>query len=60
MLTPAPTAVASPAKNAYRGVWVASATEKIGASEDSDPIDQAAQGGLRALQQERALGPRPR
>jgi len=37
MLTPAPIAVASPAKNAYRGVWVANATAKIGASEDSDP-----------------------
>jgi hypothetical protein len=31
MLTPAPIAVASPAKNAWRGVWVANATEKIGA-----------------------------
>ena len=37
MLTPAPIAVASPARNAYRGWWVASATAKIGASVDSDP-----------------------
>src|SRR5204863_5359239 len=37
MLTPAPIAVASPAKNAYRGWWVASATAKIGASVESEP-----------------------
>jgi hypothetical protein len=37
MLTPAPIAVARPAKNAYFGVCVASATEKIGAREESEP-----------------------
>jgi len=37
MLTPAPIAVASPAKNAYCGRWVASATAKIGANVESDP-----------------------
>src|SRR5438034_1137929 len=37
MLTPAPIAVASPAKNAYWGRWVASATAKIGASVESEP-----------------------
>jgi hypothetical protein len=37
MLTPAPIAVASPAKNAYCGRWVARATAKIGAKVDSEP-----------------------
>jgi hypothetical protein len=37
MLTPAPIAVASPAKNATCGWCVASATEKIGASVESEP-----------------------
>src|SRR5437016_9463404 len=34
MLTPAPSAVARPAMNAYRVLWVASAIEKIGRSEE--------------------------
>jgi hypothetical protein len=37
MLTPAPIAVGNPAKNAYLGWWVASATVKIGASVDNEP-----------------------
>jgi hypothetical protein len=37
MLTPAPIAVARPAKNANLGVWVAIATEKIGARDESEP-----------------------
>src|SRR5947208_16584739 len=37
MLTPAPIAVASPAKNAYWGLCVASATAKIGARVESEP-----------------------
>src|SRR5213595_1064621 len=37
MLTPAPMAVARPAKNAYCGRCVASATAKIGARVESEP-----------------------
>ena len=37
MLTPAPSAVARPAMNAYRVLCVASAIEKIGASVESEP-----------------------
>ncbi len=37
MLTPAPIAVARPAKNAYIGWWVANATAKIGAKVESEP-----------------------
>ena len=37
MLTPAPSAVASPVKKAVRGSWVASTTAKIGASVESEP-----------------------
>src|SRR6185369_4443232 len=37
MLTPAPSAVAAPVKNAVSGRWVASATAKMGARVDSDP-----------------------
>src|SRR5215472_11579648 len=37
MLTPAPTAVATPVKNAVRGRWVDRATAKMGARVDSDP-----------------------
>jgi hypothetical protein len=37
MLTPAPRAVATPAKNAVRGRWVAKATAKMGARVDNDP-----------------------
>src|SRR5919197_702639 len=37
MLTPAPSAVARPAKKAVRGWWVARTTAKIGASVESEP-----------------------
>src|SRR5207247_10007326 len=37
MLTPSPVTVASPAKNAECGWWVANATANTGASVDSEP-----------------------
>ena len=37
MLTPAPSAVAAPVKNAVSGWWVASATANMGARVDKDP-----------------------
>jgi hypothetical protein len=52
MLTPAPTAVAAPVKNAVRGRWVASATAKMRQGRQR-PVHQPAERRLDALEQER-------
>src|SRR3954454_10581972 len=58
MLTPAPSAVARPVKNAVIGEWVASTTAKIGGEGGQRAVHQPAQRRLDPLQQE-ALIDRP-
>ena len=54
MLTPAPSAVAAPVKNAVSGWWVASTTANIGARVDSDPsISPLSAGWTRPSRNER-------
>src|ERR1700755_3636817 len=60
MLTPAPSAVASPVKNAVRGSCVARTTAKIGASVDREPsISPLSAGCTRCRSTLRSTGGRP-